>query len=79
MSKWDDIFSSKLGRFIMGIIKITIGSFLINMSSVFANFPDIPLDDQGHVLPVGTILKLLVGIFPLILFISALRDLDIKL
>jgi hypothetical protein len=72
------IFSTPLGRLLLGIIKIALAGFLISMISIFSNYAkDVQIG--GIVLPVGSIINIILAIFPLLLLLSALRDLGIHL
>lgn len=74
-SKWSDFFNTKLGRMIMGIIKLSMASLLVSLISSIprGNDPQI----GGTVVPVSTILTIIIAFAPILLLISALRDLEI--
>ncbi len=76
--KVGEIFSTPLGRLLLGIIKIALAGFLISMISIFSGYAkDVSIGNI--VLPVGSIMNIILAIFPLLLLLSALRDLGIKL
>lgn len=74
----DKLFESRMGRLIMGIIKISLAGFLVSMLNLFANITS-DIEVGGIILPIGTIIRLIVAFFPLLLLISALRDLGISI
>ena len=76
--KLSGIFSTPLGRLLLGIIKIALAGFLISMISIFSNYAK-DIQVGGVVLPVGSIINIILAIFPLLLLISALKDLGIQL
>ncbi len=76
--KLSGIFSTPLGRLLLGIIKIALAGFLISMISIFSNYAK-DIQVGGIVLPVGSIINIILAIFPLLLLISALKDLGIQL
>jgi cellulose synthase/poly-beta-1,6-N-acetylglucosamine synthase-like glycosyltransferase len=76
--KMSGIFSTPLGRLLLGIIKIALAGFLISMISIFSNYAK-DVQVGGVVLPIGSIINIILAIFPLLLLISALRDLGIHL
>ncbi len=76
--KMSGIFSTPLGRLLLGIIKIALAGFLISMISIFSNYAkDVSIGNI--VLPIGSIINIILAIFPLLLLLSALRDLGIHL
>ncbi|MEM4619434.1 MAG: hypothetical protein QW607_04400 [Desulfurococcaceae archaeon] len=73
-----DFFNTRLGRIIVGIIKLVLAGFLINLVTTIADrASDVQIG--GTTIPVGTILTLIVAFFPIMLLISAMRDLGIGL
>lgn len=74
----DKLFESRMGRLIMGIIKIALAGFLVSMLNLFANITA-DVEVGGIILPIGTIIRLIVAFFPLLLLISALKDLGISI
>jgi ABC-type transporter Mla maintaining outer membrane lipid asymmetry permease subunit MlaE len=72
------IFSTPLGKLLLGIIKIALAGFLISMISIFSGYAK-DVEVGGVVLPVGSIINIILAIFPLLLLMSALRDLGIHL
>ncbi|MEM4620863.1 MAG: hypothetical protein QW607_11705 [Desulfurococcaceae archaeon] len=71
-----DFFNTRLGRIILGIIKLVLAGFLINLVTTIADrASDVSIG--GTTIPVSTILTLIVAFFPIMLLISALRDLGI--
>lgn len=78
MSSMGNIFSTPLGRIILGIIKIALGGFLIAIVNMFSEWSQ-DLNLGGVIIPVGTIIRLILAFFPLLLLFSALNDLGIKL
>lgn len=73
-----DIFQSPLGRIFLGIIKLALAGFLIALVSTFQSFAgDITIGSLT--IPVGTIIQLIIAFFPILLLISALRDLGVRL
>ncbi|MEM4619894.1 MAG: hypothetical protein QW607_06735 [Desulfurococcaceae archaeon] len=63
---------------IMGIIKIALAGFLISMLNLFSNIAN-DVQVGGVILPVGTIIRLIIAFFPLLLLISAMKDLGISI
>lgn len=74
----DKLFESRMGRLIMGIMKIALAGFLISMLNLFANITS-DVEVGGIILPIGTIIRLIIAFFPLLLLISALKDLGISI
>jgi len=73
-----DFFNTRLGRIIVGIIKLVLSGFLTTLVNAIADrTSDVSIG--GTTIPVGTILTLIVAFFPLMLLISAMRDLGIGL
>ncbi len=73
-----EIFSTPLGRLLLGIIKIALAGFLISMISIFSGYAkDVQIGNL--ILPIGSIINIILAIFPLLLLLSALRDLGIRL
>jgi len=67
---------SWLGRFLRGILKLTIGGFVLTLIT------QIPINDvsiNGNTLPISTIGKLIVGIAPVYLIISGLHDIGVDI
>lgn len=73
--KWSDFFNTKLGKMIMGIIKLSMASLLISLISSIPRGNDPQLG--GTTIPIGTILTIIISFAPVLLLVSALRDLDI--
>lgn len=78
MSNVEKLFESRLGRMIMGIIKIALAGFLVSMLNLFSNIAN-DVQVGGVILPVGTIIRLIIAFFPLLLLISAMKDLGISI
>lgn len=73
-----DIFQSPLGRIFLGIIKLALASFLVALVSTFNTFGQ-DINIGGITIPIGTILTLIIAFFPILLLLSALRDLGVRL
>lgn len=78
MSRLEAIWTSPLGRMILGIIKIAMAGFILALLSTFSNFVTNPTIGDMEI-PVATIIQLIVGFFPILLLFSALSDLGVKL
>ena len=74
MSKVGDLFKSPFGRFIMGIIKTLLAGFLtqivVSLSQIQVN-----TNIGGQQIPVTTIIQVITAFFPVLLLLSAMRDL----
>lgn len=78
-SRFWDIFDTRLGRIIVGILKLALASFLVPLVNILKDMTfDIQIGNNA-VLPLGLIVQILVAFFPLLLLISALRDLGINI
>lgn len=78
MSRLETIWSSPLGRMLLGIIKIALAGFLLAIMSTFASMVNnITIGDVE--IPLTTIIQLIVAFFPIMLLLSALSDLGVKL
>lgn len=75
--KWsDDFFSTRLGRMIIGIIKLILASFLISLLQNVSNIAsDVKIGNTT--IPVSLILALIIAFFPIMLIVSAMKDLGI--
>ena len=72
-------FSSPLGRLIMGIIKLALASMLMTLVSMLSNMAQGSVQVGNVSVPVGLILQILTAFFPIMLLVSALRDLGINI
>lgn len=73
--KWSDFFETKLGRFVLGFLKLSMASVLIGLINNLPRGADPQIG--GVTVPIGTILTIIIAFAPVLLLISALRDLDI--
>lgn len=73
--KWQDFFNTKLGRMILGIVKLSMAGLLTGLINALPRGSDPQIG--GTTVPVNTILNIIVGFAPVLLVVSALRDLDI--
>lgn len=76
---WKEYLSSTwFGRFLRGIMKILLAGFLISAVQGLSNVNmNVTLGDQTY--DLGVIIQIIIAFFPVLLIISAMRDLDIKL
>ncbi|MEO0132826.1 MAG: hypothetical protein ABIK73_07860, partial [candidate division WOR-3 bacterium] len=66
----------RLGKLIMGIIKLLLASFLFTIVNRIAEMTsDVRIGDAT--IPLGLIVGLIIAFFPLMLLISAMRDMGI--
>lgn len=72
------VFTTPLGRLLLGIIKLALAGFLIALVATFQSF-SADVDIGGAIIPIGTILKIIIAFFPILLLISAIRDLGIRM
>lgn len=73
--RWQDFFETKLGRFVLGFIKLSMASLLISLINSIPRGSDPQI---GNVtIPVGTILTILIAFAPVLLLVSALKDMDV--
>lgn len=72
-------FSSPIGRMIMGIIKLALASMLMTLVSMLGNIVQGSVQVGNVSVPVGLILQILTAFFPILLYVSALRDLGIDI
>jgi len=79
MSSWlSDFMNTRLGRMLMGLIKLTLAGLLIGLVNQFGNM-NISISVGGNTYDISAIIQIIVAFFPILLLISALRDLDIHL
>jgi hypothetical protein len=72
------VFNSPLGKLLMGIIKLALAGFLLSLINTLQNLGgDVTIGDVT--IPITTIVKLLIAFFPILLLISAFRDLGIRI
>lgn len=69
-----DFFKSDLGKMVKGIIKLSLGGFL---TTVINNIPATDVTIGGNTVPIGTVMRIIIGFFPIMLLVSAMRDLDV--
>ncbi len=77
MSSMDNYFNGPLGKYIRAFLKLGMAGALIGLISAMPKPGDITMGNST--IPVGTMFTLIVGFFPILLLISAMRDLEIKL
>ncbi|MCX8209380.1 MAG: hypothetical protein N3G79_07055 [Sulfolobales archaeon] len=72
-------FESPMGRFIKGVIKISLAGFLFTVVGSLVNAlpPDPVINNQT--IPIKLIITLIVSFFPIAYLISALKDLGVEL
>ncbi|MCD6488649.1 MAG: hypothetical protein J7K21_05435 [Desulfurococcales archaeon] len=74
----NDFMNTRLGRLILGIIKMALAGLLISLVNAFSSFSiNITIGDQTYDLTV--VLQIIIAFFPLFLMLSAMRDIGIKL
>lgn len=77
--KWySGLFASPLGKFIMGVIKLVLASFLIAVINSLGSLAG-DLNIGGSVIPVSLILQIIIAFFPIMLLVSAMKDMGISL
>ena len=77
MSAMDNYLSGPLGRYIRAFLKLGMAGALVGLVSAIPKPGDITMGNST--IPVGTMFTFIVGFFPVLLVISAMRDLDIKM
>ena len=79
MSDWkSDFMNTQLGKLLLGIIKLAIAGLLIQLVNMFSNYSiTITIGDTTY--DITAVLQILVAFFPILLIISAMRDIGIKL
>ena len=79
MSTWiSDFMNTKFGRMLLGLIKLALAGLLISLVSQFGSM-SISINVGGNTYDISAIIQIIVAFFPVLLLISALRDLDIHL
>lgn len=69
-----DFFKTDLGKMVKGVIKLSLGGFL---TTIIGNIPATDVNISGNVVPIGTVLRIIIAFFPILLITSAMRDLDV--
>lgn len=73
-----EFFNTPLGRLVRGIIKIAMSGFVFASVTPLLNLVnDVSVGDS--VIPIRTIFALIVGVFPILYLISALRDFGVEI
>ena len=76
--KLGDFFNTQLGRLIRGIIKIVMAGFIFTTTATLVSLvDDVSIGDTE--IPIKTIFMLIVGVFPILYLISALRDFGVEI
>ena len=79
MSDWkSDFMNTQLGKLLLGIIKLAIAGLLIQLVQMFNNY-SITIDIGGTTYDITAVLQIIIAFFPVLLIISAMRDIGIKI
>jgi len=73
-SRVRDFFNTRLGRIIIGIIKLAIAPLIIALVNAI-NVSDFSVG--GTTVPISMMFKILVGFVGVLVVVSALRDLEV--
>ena len=73
--KFSSYMSGPLGRLLRGVLKGGLASALIGLLSAIPNPADIQIGNST--IPVSLIFQLLIGFFPVLQLISAMRDMGV--
>ena len=74
MSRVNDLFNSRFGRFIIGIIKTLLAGFLTQIVASLSHI-QVNTNIHGYQIPVSTIIQVIAAFFPVLLLLSAMQDL----
>lgn len=76
MSTWaKDFFNTKLGRIILGIIKLSLAQLIIALMNAISLGPDPVIG--GVTVPINTLFNIIRAFTGILLVISGLRDLGV--
>lgn len=79
MSTWlHDFMNTRLGRMLMGLIKLMLAGLLISLVNQFSQM-SVNVTIGGNTYDLSAIIQIIIAFFPILLLLSALRDLDVHL
>ena len=78
-SRWSNLFNTPLGRLLIGFIKLALAGALIALVNSLSNLAQTEITIGNTTVPVGVVFQIIIAFFPILLLISALRDLGISL